>query len=421
MGAETATIMDSLRGFDEDAAPLAAEDEPAPERPPEIGVDERRMHVRAYNYWVSLLKGRAFPSIEDVEPENLADFGPHSVLLDFSDNENDPRIAFLGAALRGECDLEGGLDRISQVPSRSLLSRLTDHYLQIIANCAPIGFEAEFVSQRGNNTCYRGILMPLSSDGEAIDFIYGVINWKEMADSATVASLADEVASATAAPAAAWADGPSAAADEPAIGADTPSLWPEAPEGLADRLAIARDSAGDADAAAGRSRVALYRALGHAHDFALAAGADPEGYAELLADAGIKAQARAPMTAVAKLVFGAGHDKARLTEYAAVLAWAAEEQVPTGGLSERIASFDGGLKGIVAAERARRRPARGDMPWDRVREELRARPPVARVRLDVDGDAEFVLLVARREAGELQIVAPVTDEKLVDRALRRVA
>jgi hypothetical protein len=61
------------------------------------------------------------------------------------------------------------------------------------------------------------------------------------------------------------------------------------------------------------------------------------------------------------------------------------------------------------------------MPWDRVREELRARPPVARVRLDVDGDAEFVLLVARREAGELQIVAPVTDEKLVDRALRRVA
>ena len=105
--------MDSLRGFDEDAAPLAAEDEPAPERPPEIGVDERRMHVRAYNYWVSLLKGRAFPSIEDVEPESIADFGPHSVLLDFSANENDPRIAFLGGALKAECEMEAGLDRIS--------------------------------------------------------------------------------------------------------------------------------------------------------------------------------------------------------------------------------------------------------------------------------------------------------------------
>jgi hypothetical protein len=43
------------------------------------------------------------------------------------------------------------------VPSRSLLSRLTDHYLQIIANRAPIGSKAEFVSQRGVNTMYRGI------------------------------------------------------------------------------------------------------------------------------------------------------------------------------------------------------------------------------------------------------------------------
>ena len=83
--------------------------------------------------------------------------------------------------------------QISEVPSRSLLSRLTDHYLQIIANCAPIGFEAEFVGQRGHNTLYRGILMPLSSDGETIDFIYGVINWKEIADSETAAEIAGEV------------------------------------------------------------------------------------------------------------------------------------------------------------------------------------------------------------------------------------
>ncbi len=414
--------MDSLRGFDEDAAPLAAEDEPVPERPPEIGVDERRMHVRAYNYWVSLLKGRAFPSIEDVEPQNLADFGPHSVLLDFSDNENDPRIAFLGSALKVECGLEAGLDRISQVPSRSLLSRLTDHYLQIIANCAPIGFEAEFVGQRGGNTCYRGILMPLSSDGEAIDFIYGVINWKEMADSGTVASLADEVGRA--APAVpVWADGPSAAPDDANADAETEtlSLWPEAATELADRLAIARDSAGEAEAADSRSRGALYRALGHAHDFALATREDPDGYAELLDDVGIKVQARAPMTAVAKLVFGAGHDKARLTEYAAVLAWAAFEQIPSGALAERIAVFDGGIKGIVAAERTRRRPATSVKPWDQVRAELRSRPAMARLQLNVAGDAEFVLLVARREADGLAIVGPVADEKLVDRALRSAA
>ena len=88
---------------------------------------------------------------------------------------------------------------IADVPARSLLSRLTDHHLQIIANRAPIGFEAEFVSQRGHNTLYRGILMPLSSDGEAIDFIYGVINWKEMADANTASVLATQVEAAVAA------------------------------------------------------------------------------------------------------------------------------------------------------------------------------------------------------------------------------
>jgi hypothetical protein len=94
-------------------------------------------------------------------PHNLDDFGPHSVLLDFTGGSDDPEIAFIGRALRTECELERRHPRISDVPSRSLLSRLTDHYLQIIANRAPIGFEAEFVSQRGVNTMYRGILMPL--------------------------------------------------------------------------------------------------------------------------------------------------------------------------------------------------------------------------------------------------------------------
>ena len=84
------------------------------------------------------------------------------------------------------------------MPSRSLLSRLTDHYLQIIANRAPIGFEAEFVNQRGEPICYRGILMPFSSDGDTIDFIYGVINWKRgegaAADPRTVPSAQLEAA-----------------------------------------------------------------------------------------------------------------------------------------------------------------------------------------------------------------------------------
>ena len=427
--------MDNFRGFEEDLAASAPDDEPSIERPPEIGVDERRMHVRAYNYWVSLLAGRAYPAIQDVDPHNIEDFGPHSVLLDFSGDPEDPEIAFLGRALRVECGLDAHIRKISEVPSRSLLSRLTDHYLQIIANRAPIGFEAEFVSQRGHNTLYRGILMPLSSDGETIDFIYGVINWKEMADADTASVLVSQVEAAVAAPpppaafgadALVWADGPNAdfadSAPPPEVSLDdaTLSLWPEEP-GLADRLSAARFCAEEAAAADQRSRHALYRALGHAWDFALAAAEAPDDYAELLDDAGIKPQARAPMTPIVKLVFGAQYDKTRLTEFAACLSWAQREGIASGALAERIESQEGGLKAIVAAERAARRPAPKPDRWAELRAQLHAARPLARVEIEVPGTEEFVLLVARREADGLAILAPVADPKLVDQAIRKSA
>src|SRR5947209_18510494 len=145
-----------------------------------IGTDERRLHVRAYNHWVSLLRGRDFPSIEDLEPDDVEDFASNSVLLDFTCGRGDPAIPYVGTAIRDECGLNDDMRTIADVPSRSLLSRLTDHYLQIIANRSPVGFEAEVENPVGETICYRGILMPFSSDGDAIDFIYGVINWKRV-------------------------------------------------------------------------------------------------------------------------------------------------------------------------------------------------------------------------------------------------
>ena len=421
--------MDSVRAFAEDAGYSAAEDEPAIEAPPEIGVDERRMHVRAYNYWVSLLDGRAYPSISDLDPSTLGDFGPNSVLLDFSGDTTNPKVCYLGKALRQECDLLGDIRRINDVPKRSLLSRLTDHYLQIIANSAPIGFEAEFVGQRGHNTMYRGILMPFTSTGETIDFIYGVINWKEVADHATSIEIAREAERALAAAAGAspiWADGPNAepldriAANNDGDRWDEPELELDDEAGLSDRLVAARECAEAARASDARSRASLYRALGHAYDFALHSERDAEGYAELLEDYGLKAQARAPMTPVVKLVFGADYDKARLTEFAASLCFARREALPMGGFFAYLEGFEGGLKGMVAAERQARRPEPRADVGEAARRSVRGRAAVAYLDLET-GAEEFVLLLARREAGRLAVVEAVSDQKMVEKAVRKAA
>ena len=176
--------MDTLRGnfdaLDDSHDHLSGEDDTGRETPPaSIGQDERRMQVRAYNHWASLLEDRNFPSIDDLEPTQLPDFGPYSVLLDFTAGIENPGVTYLGDKLAAECDIAiDELQTLADVPPRSLLSRITDHYMQILANQAPIGFEAEFVNQRGSTILYRGILLPYSTDDEKIDFIYGVINWK---------------------------------------------------------------------------------------------------------------------------------------------------------------------------------------------------------------------------------------------------
>lgn len=682
--------MDSLRG-QTDIEGEDLDDSGAIEAPPMFQSQERRMHVRAYNYWVSLLGNRSLPSIEDLNPEDTQDFSANSVLLDFSMGLENPAILYLGSALREECGIDGTIERVDEVPPRSLLTRLTDHYLQIIANAAPVGFEAEFINQRDVSIRYRGILMPFSSDDETIDFIYGVINWKEAVSDSVMEQLDAEVQAALAAPAAhsnspIWAEGPSAtydfvdreddgpnareqeflddlvdlpehdlldvgddlsegtealdddgdfgfdevgvaaavdedpvaaaladleelavgsaeeasaeaaqpldladfAAPAPEAGADqldelgslddllsmpgeepAPAapveeraldeldlaafLMPEpttavadpapesagdaldfdvddllgdlgieapsaesasppavqeevledlpdvddilagmefdateeapsepetvAPEAasqpverndtldlddllgdigldeldndipakepepepafsslsaemisvggdLADLLAEARNIAAEVRECDARSRAALYRAIGHAHDFALSAQGAPADYADMLEDAAITVQERSPMTAVIKLVFGAEYDKTRIAEYALALDYANETGMARGELGEALAAYKGGLKGLVRDMRAARNgAASADAAARPVRRLERAVRKLQKAKIVDDsalpfGELGLAVVIARREAdGSIALLAGVG---LEDKAAQKV-
>ena len=620
-------------GDHESGPDFESEDEnPIHEGPPSpVGQDERRMQVRAYNHWASLLADRNFPSIEDLDPASLKDFGPYSVLLDFTQGVDNPGIEYLGERLAEECgeqDAAHAIDAVSEIPARSLLSRITDHYMQILANQAPIGFEAEFVNQRGATALYRGILLPYSSDDETIDFIFGVINWKEVADQQTADELLLEIGQALQADAAAegeadetesiadrvltlkqpvgrdeaplelsvplddvaehqaipphhetqelpvpafgsraaaglagWSahnwdeedeadddeeydDGGSHAAEwrgraigetardygldddweepEPedvddvidpladdSVGAGLSSLIgrgtkprptldlssayddddeegtagdsqsplvpqayePEEPRaavsfvpaaplatdietsqdaenesdaqaaehsapapasagetlGLYDCLAEARELALVASSSEDRSRDALYRAVGRAYDFSLEAVADPEGFQELIADSGLKIQERAPMTPVVKLVFGADYDKTRVTEYAAVLSHAHRLQVTRGSLARFLGEAEGGLKGVVQAERRARREEAGEKVDDgttmraSLAKKLRAIEPLSLDDLEPSGSEFALVMVRRTEDGEVLVVGEIPEDvPLVERAARKL-
>jgi hypothetical protein len=412
------------------------------EAPPIVGFDERRMHVRAYNYWASLLGDRRLPSIEDLNPAEIEDFGSHSVLLDFTSGIDDPAIAFLGSTLAAQCDVTGLIDRVSQVPARTLLSRLTDHYLEIIANAAPISFEAEFTNQRGNDILYRGIMMPFSSDDDTIDFVYGVINWKEVASDTLRETIAAQVEA-------------DLSRHDPSPPVTAESVWdtraitmdgdedgeeeddaldltsahmidsPPATLSLDDSLAAAREAAAAAITSESRTRHALYRAIGLAHGFALVAVSRPEDYAALLAEAGIESQPRSPTTALAKLIFGATYDKTRIAEFVCAIDYALEAELAPGALVEQLHARPGGLKALVADMRAKKRgeaPPAAPKPASRARRRLARAHAIALDSLAMD-ESGLAVVVLRREAdGSIVPVATLAaDDRLADRVISAAA
>ena len=412
--------MDSFRKAMDGDDPHGA-DTPGVEAPPVIGQDERRMHVRAYNFWAKLLHGRAFPDITMLDTGNLGDFGPHSVLLDFASGVDNPAIVHVGATLAAECDLAPDVTHIADVPRRSLLSRLTDHYLQIIANRAPIGFEAEFVNGREETILYRGVLLPFSSDGTTIDNILGVINWKRAAEPALSEALNAEMAAAALAtpvrPRQAvpvWADGP--VAQEQAShghGDDAGADFDAASATLADWLAEARANAEDSVSLRSQSDTTLHDALAHAWGLAHAAEDAPEDFAEMLQDAGIAPSLRAPMTTVIRLVFGADYDKARVADYAAILDHAAKEDIAPHLLAAHLAHYPGGVDGLATTVKAQKRPAPISPTRKKGLAALYAAAPVASVQLPegAEREAEFVVLVGRREADGSHTIVAVLPEQ----------
>ncbi len=129
------------------------------------------------------------------------------------------------------------------------------------------------------------------------------------------------------------------------------------------------------------------------------------------------------MTPIVKLVFGVDYPKARITEYSAALANAEREEIGLGAFKDFIEQADGGLKGLVAAERAARRPKDKKPPVEKIekgRVELRRRQAIEMNA--IESDEEFVLVLSRRRIGGghgYEPVAAIDDSAMVDQAIRK--
>lgn len=373
-------------------------------------LEERRLHILAYELWASLLDGREFPSLVDFTSEAIAFFRDQSFLIDFSQGYATPEIRFIGVDLQAQSDARLTGRPLADAPRQSLIGRLGTHHMEVLANRSPIGFEAEFETAEDENTLYRGILLPLSDDNEHVHFILGVANWK----SERLGGRADEPAE-----------------DEPAIVlvedvADDELGLDPVPMDLAEQVVWTQRQVSAMLALGSANRAALYDALGLVFGLYHALEADLDSYREILAQAGITRQVRAPFTPVLKLVFGVDYDKTRLTEYAAALAYARAEGETPETVARFIAGQEGGIKGCVRSERENRRARSGQSQASQLADaidRLMRLNAIDLTTVNVTEDGDFALLLARRRAdGGVEPIRVLPERRsAIEAAIRRAA
>ena len=366
---------------------------------------ERRLHLRAFDYWDGLRGDREFPRFEDLKPDDLEEFRANCLLLDVSQDRGGI-IRYVGSRIDELIDAPVMVGAsLAQFPHATFAVALVDqlgdeqeHYRAV---------EFEFIE---DVTDSRGILLPFTrgeEDGQDnVHFVMVVANFRTRIPE-VIMPLDDEIM---------------AAAPDP-VRAIAPTPDSDFEKNLTQTQIIASEVVHPT----GGTREGLYRALESAYQLYFDAMGDAETYGQILESQRLKVQKRAPFTPLLKLVFGKNYDKTRLTEYATALAYADRSGVAPTDLAAFLIEEPGGIKGCVRRERRARRNQSGTPAYDRqelAAKAVRQQNPAA--KLDggmVEDDKEFALLLVRKnEAGELDILghADVSQETL-DAAVRRQA
>jgi hypothetical protein len=135
------------------------------------------MVEQAYALWLSLITGDALPAAEAILQHPDCSFADLAIMVDLDAKGADaPLLSRVGERLPSRP--EQLPIPLGEVDPRSLISRLTAHYLEPIANRAPIGFEAEFTDSDNNAIAYSAIGLPCASDGQTIDAMLGFISFE---------------------------------------------------------------------------------------------------------------------------------------------------------------------------------------------------------------------------------------------------
>jgi hypothetical protein len=131
---------------------------------------ERQRHAHVLSYWLSIRGEKEFPPLHDLDPLEISDAGPSSVLLELISGGHDAEIRHLGEALRDE----GWPEQIMDAANPSVLASIAKKLPIVAISRDFLAFEDEYTTLEGTTRCWV-TLLPLSGGGAWVDYVYALV------------------------------------------------------------------------------------------------------------------------------------------------------------------------------------------------------------------------------------------------------
>lgn len=351
---------------------------------------ERRLHLNAFDYWQGLKQDDLLPRFRQLTVDGLKPFKEYSLLVERGpDQEGGPSVTvrFFGGDL---APLFNDRPTVGDSLFDFAGSGFADELLTLLQDPSNLSraAEFEFVDMDMDS---RGVMLPLSHDGDRVDFLWMVISFKTYETDVSQDYMAPTALEA--------------ASDRSQGHVD-----------LKQGFAVAEQAAQKLKISEKPGFEPLYGLLAQALSLYESGQKAPDALDAMINDAGLVRQARAPFAPILKLIFGPDYDKTRLTEYGTAIQYALRSGIHSGGLVQFLATEPGGIKGCVKRERAVRRSEKGHKAQTRLEDaksRLRDRQAVVKTELAIQDD--FTLLLARRgDDGRAEIlgVAPAGERTM---------
>ena len=137
---------------------------------------EQRLTFRLLSYWNRIRGDREFPSLADVNINEITEMWHYTFTIALKENgEHD--FHYFGPELIQVIGEDFTGMQVEEAMEGELLGNLIGFFPKVVEQRSPVSESSHFYSGE-KEIRYRSLIVPLSSDGENIDFLVGTTNYK---------------------------------------------------------------------------------------------------------------------------------------------------------------------------------------------------------------------------------------------------